>query len=420
MYSLEEIVDFSRQNSPFFANLYKRIPLQNYTLNDLPLIDTTEYWKMERGISDWSVLTGRVGSGIVFRSGGTTGASKLSIFTREEWNVFLQTFSSGVSSIVEPNDRIANLFFGGDLYASLLFIHGALGFVEKPVCEFPFTGQTALADVSEGIVNYQINVVAALPATLLKFSEWLIERAKTLPQITKLLYGGESLLKPQLEVLARAFPNAHCKSIGCASVDAGLIGASTSDCDADEHRCFDGATLIEILDELDGTVISEPGKPGMLVVTNLQRKLMPIIRYPVGDRAVWIENTGQTNRKFRLMGRSSLGKRIRIGYVSLYPDDIDAFIADTLGACSWQLVIDYAEPVNIVNVRMAQPYNKDAAAKVLEFVRFNNPPLVKLEAHGQAELRCTFCNHADLVLNSRTGKLLRVVDNRPYQTNPVN
>ncbi|MBQ0707889.1 MULTISPECIES: phenylacetate--CoA ligase family protein [unclassified Ochrobactrum] len=420
MYSLEELVDFSRRNSPFFANLYRSISLQNYTLNDLPLIDTTEYWKMERGISDWSVLTGPVGSGIVFRSGGTTGASKLSIFTREEWNAFLQTFSSGVSSIIEPNDRIANLFFSGDLYASLLFIHGTLGFVEKPVCEFPFTGQTALADVSEGIVNYQINVIAALPATLLTLSEWLIERGKTLPQITKLLYGGESLLKPQLGVIARAFPNARCNSIGCASVDAGLIGASTPDCDADEHRCFDGATLIEILDEQDGTAISEPGKPGMLVVTNLQRKLMPIIRYPVGDRAVWVEKTGQTNRKFRLMGRSSLGKRIRIGYVSLYPDDIDAFIAGTLGACSWQLVIDYADPVNIVNVRIAQPDNEDAAAKVLEFVRLNNPPLVKLEANSQAELRCTFCNHSDLVLNSRTGKLLRVVDNRPYQTNPVN
>jgi phenylacetate-CoA ligase len=419
VYSLEELVGFSRQNSPFFANLYKDVPLKGYTLNDLPLIDISDYWKMERGISEWSVLTGPVGSSIVFRSGGTTGASKLSIFTREEWSAFQQTFASSVSSIVDPNDRIANLFFCGDLYASLLFIHGTLGFVEKPVCEFPFTGQTAYSDLSEGIVNYQINVISALPATLLKFSEWLLERRVSLPQITKLLYGGESLLKPQLDFIMRTFPNARCYSIGCASVDAGLIGASTPDCNADEHRCFDGATLLEILDEQDGTVINELGKPGLLVVTNLQRKLMPIIRYPVGDRAAWVEDNGQSNRKFLLMGRSSLGKRIRIGYVSLYPDDIDVFIADTLGACSWQLVIEYTNPVNIVNIRIAQSEDKDAATKILEFTRLNNPPLIKLEASGQAELRCTFCNHADLALNSRTGKLLRVVDNRPYQINSM-
>ncbi len=28
-------------------------------------------------------------------------------------------------------------------------------------------------------------------------------------------------------------------------------------------------------------------------------KLMPIIRYPVGDRAIWIEPTGKKNRKFK-------------------------------------------------------------------------------------------------------------------------
>ncbi|MFX5046192.1 hypothetical protein ABTC39_20460, partial [Acinetobacter baumannii] len=80
-----------------------------------------------------------------------------------------------------------------------------------------------------------------------------------------------------------AFPNARIASIGCACVDAGLIGLSTPDCLADEHRVFEPETIVEIIDEATGEPIDEINRSGMLVVTSLTRTLMPLIRYPVGD-----------------------------------------------------------------------------------------------------------------------------------------
>ncbi len=44
------------------------------------------------------------------------------------------------------------------------------------------------------------------------------------------------------------------------------------------------------------------------MITNLERRLMPIIRYPMGDVAEWVD---YNRRKFRLCGRGgSVGVRL--------------------------------------------------------------------------------------------------------------
>jgi phenylacetate-CoA ligase len=62
---------------------------------------------------------------------------------------------------------------------------------------------------------------------------------------------------------------------------------------------------MEIVDE-KGDLITTPKVSGKLIYTNFTRKLMPIIRYPVGDNAFWIE-VGKT---YCLQGRSDEGARI--------------------------------------------------------------------------------------------------------------
>ena len=64
---------------------------------------------------------------------------------------------------------------------------------------------------------------------------------------------------------------------------------------------------MEILDEATEEPITEPGVRGRVVVTNLFRTLMPIIRYPVGDLAEWVDDEC---RAFRLVGRTHEGARV--------------------------------------------------------------------------------------------------------------
>ncbi|STW66304.1 phenylacetate-coenzyme A ligase [Klebsiella michiganensis] len=78
---------------------------------------------------------------------------------------------------------------------------------------------------------------------LLQYAAELAGKNRRLPGIETILYGSESLFTEQLQLLKSAFPNARIASIGCACVDAGLIGLSTPDCLADEHRVFEPETI---------------------------------------------------------------------------------------------------------------------------------------------------------------------------------
>lgn len=416
MNTLVSLVQHARQHSPYYAQLYRDVPQTDWRLHELPLVQSQQYWQMHGGLKAWPVLTGTVDDAHIFKTGGTTGSGKVSVYTRQEWRAFVTTFGQGISSLLQPGDRIANLFFAGDLYASFLFIHGSLAHMDLPVCEYPFTGAVDPDALIDGVRFHDINVLAGVPAQLLRFAGHLQQKGEQLPQIRTILYGGESVFAEQLDLLRSAFPNAQCRSIGCASVDAGLLGASTPDCALGEHRSFDGDAIVEIIDEVTGEPIDDVGRSGMLVLTNLQRKLMPLIRYPVGDMAAWVEEAGTPQRKFVLQGRSSLGHRVRVGTVGIFPDDIEASIRDYVGPCSWQLIIDREAGADHMIVRMAHAAVDGTARDALYAALVTkHPGLATLITAGQLRLSLAWCNAAELTLHPRTGKLQRVVDKRDYQ-----
>lgn len=167
---LEQLVERVRCRSPFYAEHYRHLAARGWQLKDLPLINPERYWEGSQGLKNWPVLTGPVEDGIVFKTGGTTGGGKLSVFSRQEWRAFVTSFGRSLSSQLKPGARVANLFFAGDLYASFLFIHGALSHMSIPVCEYPFTGSLEPHTLTEQIVQHDINVLVGVPAMLLQYA----------------------------------------------------------------------------------------------------------------------------------------------------------------------------------------------------------------------------------------------------------
>lgn len=412
--ALRQVVEFARQHSPFYAEHFRHLPQTDWSLTDLPLVDAQAFWEGSQGLKAWPVLTAPFENGIVFKTGGTTGGGKLSVYACEEWREFVTSFSRSLSSQLQAGDRVANLFFAGDLYSSFLFIHGALSRMATPVCEYPFSGVIDPQHLTEQLLQHEINVLMGVPAMLLQYAATLAEKQCQLSGITTLLFGGESLFAGQIQLLKQVFPQARIASIGCASVDSGLIGASTRDCLPGEHRVFEPETQIEIIDETTGEPIADLDSPGMLVVTSLTRKLMPLIRYPTGDRAAWREPAGTPERKFVLLGRSSLGHRLRVGYASLFPDEIAALITQFAGESQWQLIIEQIANRDIVTLRIAFAGTPQQETQLCAALIENDIALTELIASGQLCLVVAWCQQADLQCNPRTGKLLRVVDKRCY------
>lgn len=417
-FELQELVTLARQHSGFYASHFADIPPHISSLEQLPVIDPVEYWKGSHDLDQWPVLTAPLNDALVFKTGGTTSGGKFSLFRREEWQTLVTDFGRSLGAQLSAGDRVANLFFVGDLYASFIFTHDALAHVQTQVVEFPFTGHVDSNILADAIARHRINVLAGVPAHLLTFAAWLEQNTRTLEGVTTLLYAGESLFDAQLQRLERVFPNARLASIGYASVDAGFIGASHRDCALGEHRASEGHGMLEILDEQTGEVIEECGRIGRLVMTNLTRRLMPLIRYPVGDRACWREPPGTSGRKFALMGRCADSLRVRVGILTLLPQSIGETVRRVTGSDDWQLLIEQDEAKDVLRLLwapdpMAAPIAE--ADSALHSALIEDYPLIEqLSAEHLLALQIQCCTVQELARHPRSGKKQRVLDLRSY------
>ncbi len=415
---LNNLLGFTRQHSAYCREHFRDVAAPISALTELPLIDPEQYWRDSQHPHRWPVLSGPLEDAMVFKTGGTTGSGKLSLFTRVEWQTLVRDFGNHLTAQLNPGDRVANLFFVGDLYASFIFLHDALAHVQTPVSEFPFTGAVDSAVLAESIVAYRINVLAGLPAQMLKFAAWLERQSRILEGVETLLYGGESLFAAQLQTLQRVFPNARIASIGYASVDAGLIGVSARDCSLGEHRMLERHSVLEIIDEVSGDVIEECNRNGRLVLTNLTRRLMPVIRYPVGDLACWREPAGTPMRKFALMGRSMNSQRVRVSVLSLDTGDIGELVRKIAASDDWQLLIEQRASQDLLSLKWvpcSQTADISQASSTLRRALIDQYPLIeKLQSDQLLELNVIACANDELTCHPRSGKHQRVVDRRVY------
>ncbi|MGW2863233.1 phenylacetate--CoA ligase family protein [Streptomyces sp. NPDC001205] len=419
VHQVSDLIRFARDHSPFYADLYADLPPEVDRLADLPVVDQAAFWAANT-LRDNRVLTAPLGEAVVFKTGGTTGAPKFSCYTREEWQEFVTAFGAGlVDAGLRPGHRVADLFYAGELYASFLFILDSLAHAPVANVRLPIGGGAPLESTVPTLEDFAAQVVAGTPTTLCRLAEHLVSLGRQLPAVELLFFGGEALFDDQRRLLAAAFPNAEPRSLGYASVDGGLLGRPVPGPDPRTHRAFTPHTVVEILDETTGEPIRDTGRSGRVVVTQLFRRLMPVIRYPAGDRAEWTDVEGGV---FRILGRAEEG--VRVGPVSLYAQDAQAAVAeaDTEGrVMGMQLVVRRWEGRDGLVLRLAtapgddDPAGLEVLAKAVVTELNDARPLYpdSVAAGFVHPLRVEWARHRDLVVNPRSGKLVRVIDERP-------
>ncbi len=419
-HALDNLIAVARALSPYYRALYADLPHQP-TLQQLPVVEQKSFWAANTQGNN-QLLTGAMHDGIVFKSGGTTGEPKFSVYSRTEWETFTQVFGMGLDAGgLRDGDRVANLFYAGDLYASFIFIMRSLDHARAGCVQFPLSGRAEASVIEHAVADFSIDTIVGAPTTLMNLAAHYIASGRQAPGVRRLLFGGESLYADQRETLRRAFPHASAGSIGYASVDAGLLGYADASCGPDEHRMFSQHALIEILDEASGEPILEEGRVGRVVVTNLTRLLMPIIRYPAGDMACWVEPPGTPDRKFRLMGRSEEGARI--GPATLYVEDVRQVLGgfrDSLGAVDFQMLVDHADHRDRLTLRLASEASaatRSAVEGALTAALHAARPMLDdlLRQDMIHPLHIEWVALGALEINPRSGKLKRVIDRRHEQ-----
>ncbi len=390
-----EFLTYIKENSKFYNKLWSN---SNLDLNTLPIVDQEQFWNANEW-SENSLLTSQKRAGVVFKSGGTTGRPKFSIFTKNEWEEFTTIFGKSMDAVLSDGDRVANLFYSGELYASFLFIEKSIEKSSRDTLCFPIAGDTAISEMIKLFKDYEIDVLAGVPTTFMALAEYMLKNDIKL-KVKKILFGGEALFEDQLPLLNKAFNQPQIKSVGYASVDAGHLGGSLPTIGSKAHTVLSG-TVMQIVDE-QGTLINEPNRAGRLLMTNLTRRLMPIVRYPVGDLAEWIE----PGKSFNILGRSSEGARV--GPVTINRDDIAPLFSKLDAEVNFQLVIKRFEGKDKLLIRFLGELDCNKALDLLYQERGMIKDAVQKEHIAAPE----FVKVKELEKNSRTGKLKFVIDER--------
>ena len=415
--TLKEIVAQAREHAPFYRELYADVP-EEFSLQDLPVVDTERFWLAHQSDRN-SVLTGPLNNGMVFNSGGTTGSPKFSYVTNDEYEAIVGLLARCYEAVgVRAGERVANLFASGSLYASFTFATDGLKRLRPGVVQFPLGYSADLAPAASVIQKFDINVLAGFPTHMLRLIEYMEQEGMSGVRIDRMIYGGEMLSQDQQTFLRTRFPGIEICSAGYASVDAGFIGYADTACAPGEHRVFDGSTLVEIVDEETEQPIEETNVPGRVVFTNLIRRLMPLVRYPTGDRAQWIEEQGSADRKFRLLGRSQEGARVAsytvgVAEVATWLEPLKA----SVNVQQFQLLVTREDRYDRLTFRVVGEGSREqldrAAETLLETFARLRPEIQEDQRTGILHPpRIEWIRPGDLIVSERTGKLLRVVDRR--------
>ncbi|MEV0149478.1 MULTISPECIES: hypothetical protein [unclassified Nonomuraea] len=412
---LRDLIDFARRNSPFYAELYRDVPEGVADLAQLPIIDQAAFWAANTW-PDNRLLTGPLTDAGVYTSGGTTGAPKVSPWTRTEHFDSTSAFGAGmVRAGLRPGHRVANLFFAGHLYGGFLYIEAALHNAPVENVRLPVAGHTPDDDVAELIAGFGVNVLAGTPMKLGGVAEAVLAKGVDARSVELLLFAGDLLFDDLRPRLAKAFPGAAIASLGYATVDAGLVGGPVPGDDVRVHEAFPERTVVELLDEVTGEPITEPGVRGRVVVTNLFRTLMPIIRYPVGDLAEWVD-TGC--RRFRLVGRTVEGARV--ANVAMAYEDVRAALAaaDPGGAMTGMQMVERrwdGKDGLVLRLACAEEPPAGLTERLVEAVYAARPLYPDCVEQGFVHpLIIEWVRPSELATHPRTGKLVQVVDERPH------
>ena len=422
--NLGEMIAFVRTHSPYYAQSLKNVPHDVTRVEDLPLVDVDAFWKANV-LKPSQVMTGPFVDGCMMRSGGSTGTPKMVCVTKPEQKVMSQVTAVGMAEGcgLLPGDRIANLSHHGSLYGSFVNFANILQELPIPTVLLPIGGNEGIENMAKWIEELEATVLQTNVSTLRRIAELFIARAQTVPKVRLLLYTGECFTKDLRPTYTKAFPNATIYPSLYGSIDAGPLAVPERPSrggDDDDimpvYKVLTPLVVMEIIDQA-GKPIKENGRSGSVVVTNLYRRLQPLLRYPCGDVASWVDYEKET---FRLHGRDAVGLKISTTHLPLIflREVIDEVLGDGVVKGS-QFVARFAtgssRQVLVCRIACSSPH--EGAERVCEELEARiarvSPTWVKNRVNGNiARLQIEWISPDQLIVREETGKLRDIIEER--------
>lgn len=418
---LSELVDYARSRSPFYKRHFKDVP-RIVSLEDFQHVPFLEkHHVLENTPPDSpDLLTGPVQRGIFFASGGSTGQPKYVFYDQKEYDHTCRMLAYSMEACgLGEKDVIANLFVAGNLWSSWLSVEKAISYTKA--ISVPVGSNLPVENIVGYLQDFQTTAVVGLPSFLVKLAEFVkAGKGKYRIPLRTIFYGGEYVGTEMVRFFEGVFPGAKVRSAAYATADAGVVGFQCPHCVRGQHHLFAMSQYVEFVDQ-DTLEPVKKGEIGELVVTGLSKKLMPIIRYRVGDLGRWINKPCACGRKeplLEILGRCD--DRIHVGGAHLFVNDIQEALGKVPDLTfNFQVVIGKKGHRDTLVIR-AETADQAALARAGELGDLLWRELVKHCEDLHESVRLKWLEKPEIEVlapNSiervqRTGKIRRVIDKR--------
>ncbi|HEY9722702.1 MAG TPA: AMP-binding protein [Oscillatoriaceae cyanobacterium] len=320
---LAQLVAIATERSPFYRERFAGLTVRGRAdLPHVPVLDKDSFMAASPPRGE-ATLTGPLSGAYVFRSGGSSGEPKFSVFSVEEFRRFVHFFMRAYTAAgLEASDRVGNLFAAGSLYASFVFVNRFLE--ELGVLNFPFSTTASAEVVADHVRLFGINTLVGFPSWLLQVAERLAAEGL---KIEKVFYAGEHLYEEERRFLRERLGCRVIASAGYGAVDTGLMGYQCEAATGSVHHVLADHVYLEIVDPETFAPLPD-GEEGLILVTNLDRTRQPVIRYNIGDLGRMVPGAcpcGRTSPRFELRRRGD--DVLRIGYANVTYDEVSAAFA---------------------------------------------------------------------------------------------
>jgi phenylacetate-coenzyme A ligase PaaK-like adenylate-forming protein len=240
-----------------------------------------------------------------FRSGGSTGAPALSVFTCGDYDNQMRAAADGLlaAGFDPARDRAANLFYCGGMYGSFISFFSILERLNAT--QLPIAAGPDHAMVAQALVAHGADTLFGMPSYLWQLFHAEADRLRAYGGIRKVFYGGEHFTAEQRSVLTGTFGVEVIRSAAYGSTDLGPLAYQCAASDGSVHHVLTDLHTLEIL-ELDEDRPVVLGEPGRLVFTSRARTGQRLHRYEIGDLGRAVPGTctcGSHVPRLELLGR---------------------------------------------------------------------------------------------------------------------
>ncbi|MEU5794746.1 aldehyde dehydrogenase family protein [Streptomyces sp. NPDC047813] len=349
---------------------------------------------------------------LYFRSGGSTGAPALSVFTVDDYDNQMRAAADGLlaAGFDPARDRAANLFYCGGMYGSFISFFSILERLNAT--QLPMAAGPDHATVAEALVTHRADTVFGMPSYLWQLFHAEADRLRAYGGIRTVFYGGEHFTGEQRRVLMEEFGVEVIRSAAYGSTDLGPLGYQCASSDGSVHHVLTDLHTLEILDPGADRPVT-PGEPGRLVFTSRARAGQRLERYEIGDLGRAVEGPcacGSHVPRLELLGR--YGDVVRVGtYFVNYRRVVAAAQERLAYHGEVQLVVRSGAGREELTIRLDEQYAGDSGA-AHHALAAEVPELASAEAEGLLALTVETVPREAFERTATSGKLRTVIDLR--------